>query len=67
VRTIHVELDTPVGPSMPAFFGGDSRPRMRISTEVIVGDDGDAREAGRDACAAITEFIAGYGEVGSGQ
>lgn len=64
MRTIRVDLEAPVGDNastLGAMFGGGMR--LRISTEAIVGNDADARQAGQEAARVVAEFIAGYAEA----
>ncbi len=62
MRTIKVELVSALQDDNPlaAMFGSGNR--IHISTEVIVENDAEIREAGREARQAVDTFIEGYGE-----
>ncbi len=55
MRTVKITHDLDTG----------SGNRMQIETEVIVADDEEAKQAGREAQEFVSEFMEGLGEAAS--
>ncbi len=63
MRTIRVELAIPI-PSVAGGLEGmfGSGGKIHMSTEAIIAEDNDAREAGAAAARVLDDFITGYTE-----
>lgn len=58
MRTINVEMDSVT----PVKIGRETyESHMRTSTEVIVGEDDDIFDKGREASKVLCEFMKGFG------